>query len=163
MQQYPETFYGLTLEYIINGHRSARRQVQIRGENIITGHLYTQLKNMEGVQRNSERFITSQDMKKVVSESTRNVVASVVSDSNYVDTGDEVSVSNLIEHELTREQVTSNQFQPHMWDSVFWNPTWARPDKLTSYLNKMLSKDETDESNFLLSEQDSSQVFGKAY
>ncbi len=104
------------------------------------------------------RYLSAEDMKNMVYESTRNVVASVVSDSDYLDAGDDVSVSRLIEQELTREEVSSRQLRPHMWESVFWDPSWARPDKLTSYLNKALEQDANDTSSFVMTAQANSQV-----
>ncbi len=156
MQNRPEIFDGFEVEYIINGQRSARRQVRITGDNIMNGNLYTNLLNMPST--STIRYLNSEDVKTVAYESTMNVVASVVSDSDYVDTGDDISISNLIERELTRNQVSSAGFRPHMWESVFWNPSFARPDRLTKTLNEMLSKDAVDNSSLILSEQSDSQV-----
>ena len=159
MRQHPRSFYGFTMEYIINGQRSARRQVQITGESIISGRLFAQLENMPGAPAaDGTRYLNSEDLNKVVHETTMNVVASVVSDSDYVDTGDDVSISSLVERELKRQQVSSQQLDPHMWDSVFWNPAWARPDKLTSFLNEVLTKDATGNDTFTLTEQSRIQV-----
>ncbi len=159
MRQHPRSFYGFTMEYIINGQRSARRQVQITGESVTSGRLFAQLENMPGAPAaDGTRYLNSEDLNKVVHETTMNVVASVVSDSDYVDTGDDVSISSLVERELKRQQVSSQQLDPHMWDSVFWNPAWARPDKLTSFLNEVLTKDATGNDTFTLTEQSRTQV-----
>ncbi len=159
MLEHPGSFHGLTMEYIINGQRSARRQVQITGQNVMSGKLYASLANMPGAARSTDvRHLSSEDLKKLVYESTQSVVALVVSDSDYVDTGDEVSVSNLLERELARQEVSSRQLRPRMWESVYWDPSWARPDKLTSYMNRALTKDATDNSSFVLSESARAQV-----
>ena len=140
----PDMFLGLHLEYIINGQSHARRNVQITGSSISTGKLFTKLENMPNLDEDGVRYLSSEDMKKIVSESTLNILASVTRDSNYVDTGDEVSISNLIERILTRDEESVSSFEPHKWDSVFWNPTWARPDKTKSYLNEALQKFQND-------------------
>ncbi len=152
MKDSPDMFHGLELEYIINGQRSSRRKVSVAGTSITSGKLFTELDNLPGAEGSSVRYITSGDLKTIVQESTSNVLASVTTDSDYVDTGDEVSVANLLERVLGRDKVTTDSFTPHMWNSVFWNPTWARPDKFVSFLNKALEKDTSDSKNFLLTE-----------
>ncbi len=153
MKEMPEQFYGLELEYVINGQKSARRDVSVSGTSIYNGRLFTQLKNMPEASGSDVRFIKSSDLKTIVAESTSDVVASVTSDSNYVDTGDEVSVSDLIEKILSRDKTTTDNFTPLMWDSVFWNPSWARPDKIATYLNKALEKNSSDSENFMVTEE----------
>ncbi len=157
MREHPETFNGFEIEYIINGQRSARRQVRITGDNVMSGKLHSQLVNMPAA-RGGVRYLSSDDINTMIYESMLNVVGSVVSDSDYVDTGDDVSVTNLISRELTREQVASTELRPKMWESVFWNPAFARPDRLTHSLNKMLSTDSMDNSSLIFTEQSSSQV-----
>ena len=80
------------------------------------------------------------------------MIASVITDKDYVDSSDDLSLSNLILKTLKRNEESSANFGPVMWNSVFWNPSWARPDKITSHLNKLLTKDETDDSTFLISD-----------
>ncbi len=55
MRERPNIFHGFELEYIINGQRSARRQVRITGENVMGGALYTQLANMPAAQAGETR------------------------------------------------------------------------------------------------------------
>ena len=57
------------------------------------------------------RYLSSDDMKLMASESALNILASVTTDSNYVDTGDEVSVTGLIERLLSREGNLPNSSQ----------------------------------------------------
>ncbi len=156
MKTRPETFHGFELEYIVNGQRSFRRRVEITGDSITGGATYARLASMNA--GSMTRYLNYEDVMQMVSESTHNVLVSVISDHGYVDTGDDISVSRLLEYELTREEISSRQLSPDKWESVFWDPLWARPDKLTSYLNEALSNDEHDNSTFLLSEASSSQV-----
>ncbi len=154
MKESPDMFHALELEYIINGQRSSRRRVAVTGSSLTAGRLFTRLQNMpETGDDNAVRFVTSSDLKTVAAETTSKVVASVTTDSDYIDTGDDVSVFNLLERVLGRQEVSTANFQPHMWNSVFWDPSWARPDKIASYLNKALSKDATDSRNFILTEE----------
>ena len=134
--------------------------MQITGDSITNGSLYAKLVGMSttGAAEEDTRFLNYDDMKKMVYESTHNVVASVITDSDYVDAGDDISISNLIERELTREQVSSQQLQPEMWESVFWDPIWTRPDKMTAYLNEVVLKDDQDNSTFVVAEAKKKQV-----
>merc|ERR1712226_310847 len=148
MRATPSMFTGLHLEYIINGHQSSRRNIEITGSMISNGKLFTKLENMPNMKNKSDRYISSDDMKNIVSETVSNLVATVTRDSNYIDTGDEVSLSDLIEHVLTRNEETSDTFEPRKWNSVFWDPTWARPDKISNYLNEALKKFQNDSEYF---------------
>ncbi len=160
MRERPEVFNGFELEYIINGQRSARRQVTITGSNVMGGNLHARLRSMPVAGGGGgTRYLNSEDMNMLVYESALNVVASVVSDSDYVDAEDNVSVSRLIERELTRERMSSEQLTPRMWDSVFWDPAFARPDRLAKSLNKVLSMDHVDNRTLIFNEQFSSQVW----
>ena len=152
MHDTPYIFHGLHLEYIINGHQSARRKVSITGSSISNGKLFTQLENMPRLDGNSVRYLSSTDTKRMVSESTLNILASVTTDSNYVDTGDEVSVTNLLERILKRDEVSAANFEDKKWDSVFWDPNFARPDKITNYLNKALKRNESDMEHFYMTD-----------
>ena len=96
MRGEPSMFTGLHLEYIINGHQSSRRNIEITGSMISNGKLFTKLENMPNMTNKSERYISSDDMKNIASETVSNLVATVTRDSNYIDTGDEVSLSDLI-------------------------------------------------------------------
>ncbi len=153
MRETPVMFHSLELEYIINGQSSARRRISVSGQTLMGGQLMTELENMAGADSSGERYVTSADLKAIVSESATNVVASVITDADYVDTGDEVSVKNLLERVLGRDEVAAEDFEPRMWSSVFWNPDWARPDKYASFLNEVLTKDESDSKNFILNEE----------
>ncbi len=114
----------------------------------------TELENMAGADEAGERFVTSGDLKAIVSESATEILASVIADADYVDTGDEVSVKNLLGRVLSRDEVSVEEFQPRMWSSVFWDPSWARPDKYATFLNTVLKKDESDSRNFILNEEE---------
>ena len=124
----------------------------------MSGNLYTRLTTMPDAGTSSTRYLNSEDTKKMILESATSVLAAIVSDSDYVETGDDTSVTRLLESVLQRDEVSSQQFRPHMWESVFWDPTWARPDKLTSALNKALATDATDNSSLIVTERASTQV-----
>ena len=131
METSPHMFHGLEMEYVINRQRSARRVLTVTGSHVMKGNLFSRLSNMPNATSNGDRYLTSDDLKTITSETVSDVVSSVVTDNDYVDTGDEVSMKDVLMNELQEQMVSSDNFQPHMWDSVFWNPLWARPDKFS--------------------------------
>ena len=160
MKAAPDTFIGLHLEYIINGHSSARRRVEITGSSISNGKLFAQLENMPGLDPNGVRYLSADDVKLMASKSALDVLASVTTDSNYVDTGDEVSVTALIERLLSRDEESSAEFEPREWDSAFWNPTFERPDKITKWFNEALEK-RSDDSEYFYTTDAAKELFSK--
>lgn len=181
MRNHPRSFHGFALEYVINGQRSARRQVgrqewitlqvqansihfffsvqvDITGEDVTRGKLYSQLLNLPGGAAAGARYLSSEDVSRLARETTSSVVASVVTDVDYVDSSDDVSVAELVERELARQSVSSGRLAPGAWESVFWDPSWARPDRLASYLNRALRQDARDNGSFILSHQARAQV-----
>ena len=64
----------------------------------------------------------------------------VYAHSGYVEKGDELSVSEAIERVLTERQENTANFTSQQWDSVFWDPIYAQPEKMTRMLNKVYQK-----------------------
>ena len=57
----PDMFIGLHLEYIINGHTSARRRVEVTGHSISNGKLFTKLENMPDLDVNGVRLVVKRN------------------------------------------------------------------------------------------------------
>ena len=86
--------------------------MEITGSMISSGKLFTKLVNMPNMTNKDERYISMEDMKEIASETVTNLVATVTRDSSYINTGDEVSLSELVEHVLTRNEVRTDTFEP---------------------------------------------------
>ena len=155
MKTSPEMFDSLELQYVINGQKISRRTLKLQGSHFENSKMWTQLKNM-----NTEgpiRYLNSEDLKIVSTETTQNIVASVITDNDYADTGDELKLHEVVENLLRKNEKETTEFDDIQWMSVFWNPDWARPDKIASYLNKVYSKDETDDSIFRVNDAEDDQ------
>lgn len=87
-------------------------------------------------------FLNARDMNTFSREIVSNVVARSVIDDSYIDKGDEVSAKALVMQELTQHKTLTTELAPHLWESVFWDPDNARPDKVTNYMNKVFDKDQ---------------------
>jgi len=68
-----------------------------------------------------------------------NVIASQVVDGEYVPDADQLTLKDIVTSSLQLVNVDSGNFSSKLWQSVFWDPVYARPDEVTSYLNKVLN------------------------
>ena len=111
------------------------------------------MKNQVGAP-SDERFLQSDDVKKMAQETVNNLVMEVTTDDGYeVREGDEVGLVRLFEAFLNQQQQSSASFTQQQWDSVFWNEDMARPDKVTNTMNEMFSKDIHDEKHLKVNEK----------
>jgi len=51
---------------------------------------------------------------------------------------DMLTLKDIVNQALQFQNMNNENFTGQMWESVFWDPEYARPDKVTSYLNKIL-------------------------
>ncbi|XP_075265215.1 uncharacterized protein LOC142357484 [Convolutriloba macropyga] len=135
----PEFFSVLELEFTVTTQKSSSQTVEVRTEHFQKGKLFSRLKNEN--KNNGVAYLNSNDTNRLTEETSKNVLAKVVTEGSYIPTGDEISVSKLIEELLTQSEESSRGFSESKWDSVFWNEEWLRPDKLTSTLNENYSKE----------------------
>ena len=148
MRQNPHKFNSFDVQYVVNGQKSARRELTITGEQISQGNLFTRLQNMNGGQGVDERYLKSDDVKILAEETVSSIRASLVTDASYVDSGDEVSLKDLLKKELEKQKVSSASFDKTKWNSTFWDPGYARPDKITEVLNKLKEENSTKTDTF---------------
>ena len=123
--------------------------IQVSGSHLTRGRLGTKLSNMHDAEGNV-RYLSSDDVSKLTQEAVSDVVSSVVTEDGYVDSGDQLSVNDAIQQVLKKEEVASEAFTPKMWESTFWDPLMARPDKLAKYLNQIVKTDANDNKKFSL-------------
>ncbi|XP_075261185.1 uncharacterized protein LOC142352915 [Convolutriloba macropyga] len=143
MKNNPDAFRPIDVQYVVNGQKSSRRKITITGEQISQGNLFTRLENLNGG-RGEERFLKSADVKILTEETMSSVRASIVTDSGYVESKDEVSLKDLLNKELEKQKTSSANFDQTQWNSTFWDPGYARPDKVTRTLNKYVNVDKED-------------------
>ncbi len=140
MKRDPNLFDRLELEYVIHAQSSSSKRITIKGEHLLSGTLFAKLK---GSAKNSGyAYLSSNDLQRLSREVLSTVVSSAITDNSYVDTGDELSSVKLLSKQLSAQKILSTEFSPQVWESVFWEPTFARPDKVANYLNEVFSKDQ---------------------
>ena len=152
MKLYPVMFHSLEMEYAINGQKTSRKSLTVKGSDLENSRLWSTMKNMNS----STVYLKSEDIQDLSTEAARSVVATVVTDGDYADTGDELKLREAIEAQLLSFKEEESKFEEVQWDNVFWDPDMIRPDRITSELNHAVSKDETDKS----SENSKKKTFG---
>ena len=159
MENSPEMFHSLELEYTISGRLTSKRTINVFGSHFEKSRLWSKMINMNT--GSSIRYLKSEDLKQLSTETARKIVASVKTDSDYTVTGNELKIHEVIEKVLSENKVDVSKFNDVKWDSVYWDSDMARPDKQTSYLNKFYSKNDTDDS--LSTTKNESTEVGRTY
>ncbi len=151
LREMPELLSGIELEYIASAQRASQKHVAVSGTQFMSSSLFAKLANMPGAAGNV-RYVNSNDLRVIASQVASSIVATVISDFDYKAQADEVSVTDIIENFLAQQRISTKEFDKTKWESVFWNPDFARPDKVTSLLNDAFEKDATDADKLKVSD-----------
>ena len=103
------------------------------------------------VKKSNSNDQRGRDEKKLLTESTTNVLIETFDDSDDVSQNSESQVYNLLNNLLVSSRTNIKEQNDQMWDSVFWNDDNYRPDKTTQTMNdiyKKLDKEEKKHLNF---------------
>ncbi|OQV15157.1 hypothetical protein BV898_10671 [Hypsibius exemplaris] len=134
----PQFVLDMVVYYSLQTQRSSRRRIQIRAEHVQSGNLFSSLE--QKLPGKDIVYLQSDDVKQLTQEIATDVMATEVTDGEFVSHDQSLSISNLLTSLLKiREQSTAN-FDAQMWESVFWNDDNARPDRVTSTLNDLYAK-----------------------
>jgi hypothetical protein len=137
LQNKPEFFTdSIALQYSLSAASTATRILTVKTEHFLNSQLMAALKTMDV--QSPERYLTANDTNKLTLQIMDNVFASQVVDGDYVPDTDQLTIKDLINSCLQIQNVDVGNFTSKMWDSVFWDPVYARPDEISSYLNKVL-------------------------
>ena len=150
MRDHSAQFDALEIEFMISGQNSFRRDLKVLASNIRSGNFLAELISMH--KTSAIRYLKSDDMNLLLSETNQTIFGSLITERGYVETGSEVKLREAIEKILEKTEVEVSDFEDIQWESVFWEPSRARPDKLTSLLNQIITIDAQNSSNFQTSE-----------
>jgi len=138
LQTNPNLFTSsIALQYSLSASSVATRILSVKTDHFTNSELMAQLKTMDV--QTPQRYMTSDDANRLTVEVMDNVVASQIVDGDYVPDTDMLTLKDIITSSLQLVNVDVGNFTNKMWESVFWDPIYARPDKVTSYLNKILN------------------------
>ena len=93
---------------------------------------------------------TTRDEKKLLTESTTNVLIETFDDSDDVSQNSESQVYNLLNNLLVSSRTNIKEQNDQMWDSVFWNDDNYRPDKTTQTMYDIYKKLDKEEKKHLM-------------
>ncbi len=81
------------------------------------------------------RHLRARDLNSMAQQVTSNVLTTEISDEGYVPAEDELNLQQLILGQLKADRLSSSQFlSQDQWHSVFWDPSFARPDIIMDLL-----------------------------
>jgi hypothetical protein len=141
LQTEPKLFTNLiALEYSLSAATTSTRTLAVKTDHFLNSQLMATLKTMDV--RSPERYLTSDDANRLGMEIMDNVVATQVVDGEYVPDVDQLTLKDIVTSSLQLVNVDVGNFSAKLWESVFWDPVYARPDTVSSYLNKVLTIDQ---------------------
>jgi hypothetical protein len=108
----------------------------VKVDHFINSQMMAALKNMDV--QSPERLLTSDDANQLTMQIMDNIVASQVVDGEYVPDTDQLALKDIVNNALQLQNADVANFSQIVWGSVYWDPVYTRPDKITSYLNKVL-------------------------
>jgi hypothetical protein len=153
MRSNPQQFDQFKLLFSLSSQSTQTRQTVIRIDNIVKGQMMTQLMQKFN-ESTKDALLTASDEKKLLTESTTNVLIDTFDDSDVVSQNSESHVYNMLESLLVSSRTIIRDQSDKMWDSVFWNEDNYRPDKTTKTLNDIYNKLENqDQKKFINSFQ----------
>jgi hypothetical protein len=139
MRNKPQQFDHFKLLFSLSSQSTQTRQTVIRIENIVNGQMMTQLMQKFN-ESTKDALLTASDEKKLLTESTTNVLIDTFDDSDVVSQNSESQVYKILESLLVSSRTIIKDQSDKMWDSVFWNEDNYRPDKTTKTLNDIYRK-----------------------
>jgi len=138
MRKAPGQFSNLKLYFSLSAQTTQRRETVIRIQNIVTGEMATKLD--QKFSNVNDTLLTAADEKRLLTESSTNVLIDSFDDMDVVSPSTEAQIYNLLQELLVSSRTTIKDESDKMWDSVFWNEDNFRPDKTTNTFNEIYSK-----------------------
>jgi len=137
LQNKPQFFTdSIALQYSLSAASTASRTLTVKAEHFLNSQLMAALKTMDV--QSPERYLTADDANRLSMEIMDNVVATQVVDGEYVPDSDMLTLKDIVTSSLQLQNVDVGNFTSKIWESVYWDPIYARPDTVSSYLNKVL-------------------------
>ncbi len=76
---------NLELQYVLHGARASRQKITVNGQHLLQSKMYAKMRNT--IDPNGIIYLNSNDLNDFAQEAVSNVVANVITDTDYVDTG----------------------------------------------------------------------------
>ena len=135
LTHFPDIFDMFELEYVAVGQKESAKTIRVEGKHISKGSFFSNLKQFADNSK-GDLYINSKDVVKLSNEIVSSVMVDSVTDSTYIATGDELNVNEAIRNTLQSQRDSTQDFNEIRWESVFWDPLSARPDKIAKEVIK---------------------------
>ena len=142
MRSHPEQFGHFKLLFGLTSQLSQTKDIAIRIDNIVSGQMVQNLLQQFD-QETQEVFLTANDEKRFLTETTNKILFESLEDLDIVSSSSESEIYNILKELFSG--TTIKEQSNKMWELVFWNDDNYRPDKMSYTLNKTFKKldDET--------------------
>ena len=124
------------LEFSAPELKKSRQKISITEKMFESCEIVKELKRLRNAQQNI-RFLALKDIKRFSSEIILTIFRNNVFDGSTT-SNDHIKVREIFEENLKQDPVTSETFDNQEWNSVYWQPSWSRPDKLTRAINEKI-------------------------
>jgi hypothetical protein len=135
MRSNPEQFGHFKLLFGLASQVSQTKDITIRIDNVVSGQM---VQNLLQQFDDDQVFLTANDEKRLLTETTTNILIDTLEDSDMVSSISESEIYNMVKEMLS--VTTAKEQNNQMWESVFWNDDNYRPDKMSYTLNKTFKK-----------------------
>ena len=145
-----DQFSDLRLLFSVSNQKTKTRSTVIRVENILAGQMASTL--LQRLPDAESAFLTAKDEKRLLTESTTNILIDTMVDSDdVISPNSEAQIYQLLRNNLLAPSRTIIKEQSDkMWESVFWDDDNYRPDKTTKTWNEIYSKLDKEKQNRLV-------------
>ena len=151
----PEFLERFELQYVVKGLDPERMVISVLGEHVRAGNHFKEI--VKSFPAGQDKIcLKSKDVETISMEAVILAVAPKVTNFTFVEEADTVKFSNLLTESLQQRWEQKDEVPPELWDSVYWNQTWARPDKLAKFLNNVLTEDTENTNYFFIGKNDQS-------
>ncbi|XP_055328913.1 uncharacterized protein LOC129581725 [Paramacrobiotus metropolitanus] len=132
---------NLVVQCDVQSQKSVRRTINVTAEHVRTTGLISKLEQQ--FPGRDVIYMKSDDAKQLALDIKTNIVASEITDGEFVSTDASLSLMPLVDSVLSLENVDTKQFSSEMWSSTFWHDDNARPDKIARTLNEVYDKSDS--------------------
>lgn len=138
MRSHPEQFEHLKLLFSLSSQKSQTKQSTVHLENIASGQMVAKL--LQKFETEEEVLLTAADEKRLLTETTMNVIVEIFDDTDVVSSTSELQIYNTLRNILVASRLTLKKESDNLWNSVFWNDDNYRPDKISKTVNEIYLK-----------------------
>ncbi len=83
-------------------------------------------------------YLAKRDVDTIVSQSASLLTDSFLGPNEKLISSEKEQLGRALTEILSTDAMSSSHLTPDAWNAVFWEPSWARPDKVTRALNLLL-------------------------